>query len=213
MGFYPGLSSKPWYNSADIPIAVDCEEAYGGIRQELLALDNTGFQRENERIARTGAWDVFFLFQRGRKNLENCARCPCTTRLIESHSTLRTLAGLAYFSRMSPGSRIAPHRGPTNVRLRCHLGILVPEGDCGLRVDNEIRRWDEGKCLVFNDHLKHETWNNTSSDRVVLVIDLWHPELTSREVLWLEGLHRYVAAQAANLGSYWATNTTSWDAG
>jgi aspartyl/asparaginyl beta-hydroxylase (cupin superfamily) len=213
MGFYPGLSSERWFNSGDFPLAIACEDEYLSIRRELLALDDTGFREENEKIARTGAWGVFFLFERGRKNVENCSRCPYTTRLIESHRAIRTSAGLAYFSRMSPGSRIAPHRGPTNVRVRCHLGIQIPEGDCGLQVDNEIRGWNEGKCLIFNDYLRHESWNNTSSERIVLVVDLWHPELTSREVLWLEGLHRYVAAQANNLSRYWAVNSQWCDAG
>ncbi len=43
------------------------------------------------------------------------------------------------FSRMRAGTHIAPHRGPTNLRLRCHLGITIPAGDCAIRVGEETR--------------------------------------------------------------------------
>jgi hypothetical protein len=46
----------------------------------------------------------------------------------------RTHRGLTCFSRIGPGSSIAPHVGPTNLRLRRHLGITVPDacGICGI---------------------------------------------------------------------------------
>ena len=43
-------------------------------------------------------------------------------------------------------------------------------------------------------------------DRVVLIVDLWHPDLSDDEVALLEGLQRYVAGYAANLRSYWERN-------
>ena len=98
---------------------------------------------------------------------------------------------------------IEPHLGPTNMRLRCHLGINIPEGDCGLTVGGETRRWREGECLVFDDSLLHESWNRTEQARVVLIVDLWHPDLTPAEIAYLEGLHRFAAYQAASLELYW----------
>jgi len=98
---------------------------------------------------------------------------------------------------------IEPHLGPTNMRLRCHLGINIPDGDCGLTVGGETRHWREGECLVFDDSLLHESWNRTGQARVVLVVDLWHPDLTPAEIAYLEGLHRFAAYQAASLDLYW----------
>ncbi|CAN0545528.1 unnamed protein product, partial [Ectocarpus sp. 8 AP-2014] len=34
-----------------------------------------------------------------------------------------------------------------------------------------------GKCLVFDDCYEHEVWNKTERERVLLLFDLWHPEL------------------------------------
>ena len=53
--------------------------------------------------------------------------------------------GSAYFSLLRPHTRLAAHCGPTNARLRAHLGIVVPPGDCEILVGGEARRWEEGK--------------------------------------------------------------------
>jgi aspartyl/asparaginyl beta-hydroxylase (cupin superfamily) len=92
------------------------------------------------------------------------------------------------------------------MRLRCHLGIQIPEGDCGLRVGDQRLRWQQGRCILFDDHLEHESWNHTSQDRIVLIIDLWHPDLTPTEIAFLEGLHRFGHYQAVSLNRYWAAN-------
>jgi aspartyl/asparaginyl beta-hydroxylase (cupin superfamily) len=102
---------------------------------------------------------------------------------------------------------IEPHTGPTNMRLRCHLGINIPAGDCGLKVGGETRHWQEGRCLVFDDALRHESWNDTDQPRIVLIVDVWHPDLTPSEITYLEGLHRFASYQAASLDLYWKGST------
>jgi len=138
-----------------------------------------------------------------------CDACPVTTRGIEAHDAMRTAAGLIYISRMRARTHIHAHRGPTNLRLRCHLGITVPSGDCAIRVGNETRHWSEARCLVFDDHFEHEAWNHTDEDRIVLIADIWHPSLTATEVRLLEGLHAYAYTYARQLNRYWANNARS----
>jgi aspartate beta-hydroxylase len=203
---YPGLESRPWHDASDFPAAGYLEEHFVEIRDEVLALQPARYHRETERIGRTGDWDVAFFYERGRRREEVCEACPVTTRGIETMPTMRTAAGLIYVSRMRPGTHIQPHRGPTNLRLRCHLGISVPDGDCALRVGDEIRQWEDGHCLVFDDSLEHEAWNHTEQDRIVLVVDLWNPGLSPIEVRLLAGLHGYAYAYARRLQRYWATN-------
>jgi aspartate beta-hydroxylase len=204
--YYPGLSATPWYDASSFALARDLTAHYPEIRSEILGMQGEGFHRESERIRRQGAWDVLMLYERGRKKTENCDRCPVTTRLVEAHDTVRTFAGLIYFSRMKPGTHIAPHRGPTNMRLRCHLGIEVPEGDCGLRVGSETRGWRQGECIVFDDSFEHEAWNHTARARIVLIVDLWHPDLSPSEVRLLEGLHGFAFNVTQSLTKYWAAN-------
>jgi aspartyl/asparaginyl beta-hydroxylase (cupin superfamily) len=189
------------------PIVVDMEANFEQIRQEVLALEDGSFHPESEKsIKRSGSWQVLMLYERGRKNQENCKLCPTITRIIERHDTVKTLAGLMYVSRMSPHTAIQAHRGPTNMRLRCHLGIQVPSGDCAIKVGEEVRYWAEGECLVFDDYYQHEAWNHTDETRTVVILDIWHPELSRREIQLLEGLHRYVAAQTQSLNNYWSGN-------
>jgi aspartyl/asparaginyl beta-hydroxylase (cupin superfamily) len=91
------------------------------------------------------------------------------------------------------------------MRLRCHLGIDVPAG-CGIRVGGVERSWERGRCIVFDDSFPHEAWNESDEPRIVLIVDVWHPDLSDDEVALLEGLHRYAAAHGANLQRYWANN-------
>ena len=81
---------------------------------------------------------------------------------------------------MQPGTHVWPHTGPTNCRIRSHLGLIVPDGT-RLRVGNVTRSWTEGKVLVFDDSFEHEVWHDGDSYRLVLIVDLWHPELTVEE--------------------------------
>jgi len=205
-GAYPDLESRSWHEPSQFPLTGYLESHFAEIRDEVLALKPARFQPESERIERTGDWDVAFFYERGRRREEVCRACPVITQAIETLPTMRTAAGLIYVSRMRAGVHIRPHRGPTNLRLRCHLGITVPDGDCALRVGDEIRSWEEGKCLVFDDHLEHEAWNHTAQDRLVLIVDLWHPGLSATEVSLLEGLHGYSYDYAQRLRRYWAAN-------
>ncbi|MGB9182572.1 MAG: aspartyl/asparaginyl beta-hydroxylase domain-containing protein [Solirubrobacteraceae bacterium] len=206
---YPQLDSQPWYDPSEFPLAGYLESNYEAIRDEILALEAASFHRESERIQRSGDWDVAFLYERGRRRDEVCDACPVTTRGIESYPAVRTVAGLAYASRMRAGTHIQAHRGPTNLRVRCHLGIQVPDGDCAIRVGEQTEHWQAGRCLVFDDHFEHEAWNHTEQDRIVLIVDMWHPGLSDAEVRLLEGLHSYVSAYARQLNRYWSSNAAA----
>jgi aspartate beta-hydroxylase len=206
---YPDLPSTPWHDPADFPIVAELEANYRSIQDEILGLDASRFHRESERISRSGEWDVAFFYERGRRNDAVCAACPVTADTIERHATLRTAAGLIYASRMRGATHIDAHRGPTNLRVRCHLGIQVPDGDCAIRVGEETRQWVEGRCLVFDDYFEHEAWNHTDEDRIVLIVDLWHPGLSATEIALLEGLQNYTHAYAQRLARYWATNAAA----
>jgi aspartyl/asparaginyl beta-hydroxylase (cupin superfamily) len=193
---YPGLAARPWHDPDRFEITARLEASYGVIRDEILRVDRPAFRPESEAIPRKGAWDVLMLFEHGGEREEACRRCPVTASLIHDNPAVATPEGLIYFSRMAPGTHVAAHRGPTNIRLRCHLAIQVPEGDCGIRVGDEVRRWEEGRCLVFDDHFEHEAWNRTLRDRIVLIVDIWHPDLTDPETALLTALDSYSLAHA-----------------
>ena len=82
--------------------------------------------------------------------------------------------------------------GPLGARFG-DCPLVVPPA-CGFRVGNEVREWDEGRLIIFDDTIEHEAWNESDRDRVVLIFDIWRPELSAQE-------RREVAA----LFSEWAT--------
>jgi len=95
---------------------------------------------------------------------------------------------------MAPNTHILPHYGPTNKKLRCFLPLFVPEQEGGsededqkssawITVHGERHYLQEGQCFVFDDSFYHEAGNdNTNHPRIVLIFDVWHPDLTAEEV-------------------------------
>jgi aspartate beta-hydroxylase len=208
--FYPGLRQQRCYDRRDFAITVALEASYEAIRREVEALDDPDFYHDSEGLVRDGQWRIFHFYERGKKHEANCARCPVITKIIEHHDeAIRAPGGLIYISRMVPGTHIVPHVGPTNLRLRSHLGIHVPAGDCRLRLGGETRGWVQGECIVFDDTFEHEAWNFTHEARTVLIVDIWHPDLTRREIDVLQGLHGYALHETANLEKYWNANARS----
>ena len=92
--------------------------------------------------------------------------------------------GQVKLSLMAPGIHVLPHCGPTNARIRMHLGLQVPEG-ITFKVGGEDAAWQEGKVLVFDDSFEHEVEAQPDAcagkgcdERIVLIVDLWHPSLS-----------------------------------
>lgn len=158
-----------WYDVADFPFIADLEANWQEIQREVLNLETSHYERWPMKIY-NGEWDVFGLFGLDKKLEENCELCPVTTRVLNKIPNL-TAAG---FSKLMPGTHITPHVGYTDTRLRCHLGLIIPE-DCGIRVGDETRTWVEGKCMVFDDTVEHEAWNFGKTPRVVLLLDFEAP--------------------------------------
>jgi aspartyl/asparaginyl beta-hydroxylase (cupin superfamily) len=87
---------------------------------------------------------------------------------------------MALFSLLRPGTHIQPHHGLLNTRLICHLPLIAPPG-CRLRVGGEVRSVEPGKALIFDDSFEHEAWNDGAETRVVLLFEIWRPEITAKE--------------------------------
>ena len=54
---------------------------------------------------------------------------------------------------------------------------MVPVG-CRLRVADDTRPWQEGKCLIFDDTVEHEAWNDSDQMRGTLLLDFLRPGIT-----------------------------------
>lgn len=184
-----GLETRPWHNTTCKPWIAELAASTDTIRRELLGLrDVHSFRPQVHNLVERGQWNAYYLYSYGGRVTENCRRCPETTRLIEKVEGLGT-AGMAYFSALTPGAHIEPHFGPTNVRLRCHLGLVVPEG-CHIRIGQERYSWKEGEAILMDDSFEHEVWNKSENTRIILIVDSWHPGLSEAERVALDAVLR-----------------------
>jgi aspartate beta-hydroxylase len=107
---------------------------------------------------------------------------PRTAQILDGLPESVRRAGAIMLSKLSPGTHIAPHCGFTNRRLRLHLGIQTPR-DAFMRVGDQTQEWERGRCLVFDDSFEHEVWHFGSEPRIVLLLDLPHPQATQAYVI------------------------------
>ncbi|XP_006896677.1 PREDICTED: aspartate beta-hydroxylase domain-containing protein 1 [Elephantulus edwardii] len=125
------------------------------------------------------------LYQAGRCQPSNCRRCPGAYRALRGLRSFMSgnTFGNAGFSVLLPGARLEGRCGPTNARVRCHLGLKIPPG-CELVVGGEPQCWAEGHCLLVDDSFLHTVAHNGSPEdgpRVVFIVDLWHPNVAGAE--------------------------------
>ncbi|XP_047012690.1 aspartyl/asparaginyl beta-hydroxylase isoform X13 [Ictalurus punctatus] len=184
----PGLRAQPWWTAKETgytDLVQTLERNWMTIREEALAvLDaNSGlFLPEDENLRETGDWSQFTLWQQGRKVGSSCQSVPKTCALLERFKEATTCKrGQIKFSVMHPGTHVWPHTGPTNCRLRMHLGLIIPPRGCRIRCTNQTREWEEGKVLIFDDSFEHEVWQDADSHRLIFIVDVWHPELSQSQ--------------------------------
>ena len=122
------------------------------------------------------------LLRNGERVEANARHCPAVMAALARLDQPAAAGRMpnAMFSLLAPGAHIPPHTGVSNVRLVCHLGLIVPSG-CWFRVGAERREWREGEAWVFDDTIEHEAANPSNALRVLLIVDTWHPDLSPAE--------------------------------
>jgi hypothetical protein len=200
--YFPGLASIPFHDRAAFPFLDAVEAATAEIREELRAVmsggpafepylrsDPSRPRREQAGMLDNPDWSAFYLWKDGELVADNAARCPRTMRALESVPLCRVTnrSPSVLFSLLRPGAHIPAHNGMVNTRLICHLPLIVPQG-CELRVGNETRQWVEGKAWVFDDTIEHEAWNRSAETRVILLFEIWRPELTAEERMLVDAM-------------------------
>ena len=218
--YFPELPNIEYAERAAFPWLDRVEAATDAIRAELLTVleEDAAFSpyveaepnrpvfNDNGMVGNPD-WSAFYLWKAGAPVAENIARCPATAAALEG-APLCTIPGRTpsiHFSLLRPGMHIAPHHGFMNARYVCHLPLIVPDG-CAMRVGSETRAWTEGRACVFDDSIEHEAWNrNPERLRVVLIFDIWRPELSEAERAFvsavLQAVDSYGAAPAAAAGA------------
>ncbi|KFQ21307.1 Aspartyl/asparaginyl beta-hydroxylase, partial [Mesitornis unicolor] len=183
-----GLKAQPWWTAKETgytELVKSLEKNWKLIRDEGLAVmdkKRSLFLPEDENLREKGDWSQFTLWQQGRKNENACKSVPKTCTLLERFpEATGCRRGQIKYSIMHPGTHVWPHTGPTNCRLRMHLGLVIPKEGCRIRCAQENRTWEEGKVLIFDDSFEHEVWQDAENSRLIFIVDVWHPELTAQQ--------------------------------
>ena len=134
------ISSKPWFESDKWSRYL--EENCKVIKDEFFSSDyKTTEHPGNQMLAENGKWSSITLIGAQGKNLNLQNSFGKTFDLLKKMPINETY-GFVAFSKLSPGTHIKPHTGSSNLRLRYHLGIDVPEPDMvKIRVGDQTRPW------------------------------------------------------------------------
>jgi hypothetical protein len=191
-----GLIAQPWHDVQEFGQGFDIlksPKTLDTLRKEFTQIYNHPLSVWKKNQVPSGEWQVFHLVNQGQKVQQNCDICPNSWLLLKSlplYCMLHNVFGNTSFSVVKPGCHISPHCGPTNIRLRCHVPLFVPD-HCNMRVGTTTKEWIEGECMIFDDSFEHEVWHRgskDSGDRVIFMFDLWHPGLTRQERTTLDML-------------------------
>lgn len=203
--YFPGLPQIQFYERADFDWCAALEERTDEIAREAAALlddgdawrpylvagKDTSVLRDSPLVDNPD-WSAIYLLDQGRAK-EAADRCPATMAALADVPLcgIENKTPNVLFSRLRPGTHIEPHNGLFNFRLICHLPLIVP-GQCSLRVGNETRSWTTGELTIFDDSIEHEARNDSDRDRIVLLFDIWRPEISDRDRRFLNAVFRRI---------------------
>lgn len=194
MFFFPGLEQRPFFEREEFDWIGEVEAAIPQMQEELAGIladekefppyvvGSPGFIQPDNPLLRDPSWGALYLWEFGKRADIVADRCPKTMAVLEKVPIpkIKNRSPMALYSLLKPQTHIQPHCGLLNTRLICHIPLIVPSG-CALTVGKETRKWEPGKALIFDDSIEHEAWNRGASNRIILLFEIWHPEITAEE--------------------------------
>ncbi|MEH6789501.1 aspartyl/asparaginyl beta-hydroxylase domain-containing protein [Parasphingorhabdus sp.] len=192
--YYPGMPQREFYERSEFPWLAEMEAAIPAMQDELRqVIDRTrefdpyvqgqpNRPRPNNPLLDDPSWGAHYFWKDGVEITDNSRHCPATMAALAAAPipVIQERSPMALYSVLEPGTHIAPHFGMLNTRLICHIPLILPP-ECGLRVGSETRAWKAGEALIFDDSFEHEAWNRSDQRRVILLFEIWRPEISEAE--------------------------------
>lgn len=206
--YFPGLPQRQFYEAAEFDWAQGFEAQAGAMLAELEALldgqpgDFSPYvQTRPDRPAAANplrddpSWGAHYLWENGAPVADHAARAPATMAALATAPmpVIAARSPMALYSLLRPDTHIRPHNGMLNTRLICHLP-LITNADCAIRVGNETRSWQQGRLLIFDDSIEHEAWNRGGATRIILLFEIWRPEISPDERTALTAIFEAISA-------------------
>jgi len=197
--YVPGLRATQFYNTEDYDWCRQLQSRYPILKQEFDTVTKSSSIKEGNNVW-AGAltedassygtgWKTLVLMDRGIWDPTNVNLFPETASAIRD---LQVPCTEIFFASMDAHSKIAPHSDFTNFVVTSHLGLDVPDR-CHLTIGDETRQWKNGELLLFDTSILHEAKNDSDRTRYILMLRVWHPDLTETERKALQFLYDALA--------------------
>ena len=205
--YVPGLSIREFWPIETFDWAIRLQEEYGtAICEEFARHVTTASDKERRLLQEQGnniwstalteeavasygqGWKTLVLMDRGIWDETNVQLFPITAKAVYDANVP---AVEVFFASMDAYSSIPTHSDYTNFVLTTHLGVSIPKTTTTttqhkqhkqqllhLRVGNVVKHWNNGKVLVFDTSLFRNAVNQTPETRYILMMRVWHPDLT-----------------------------------
>lgn len=206
--YFPGLPQRQFYEPEEFDWADAFEARSADMRAELEALldrqqhDFSPYvQTRPDRPAPSNplrddpSWGAHYLWENGEAVAAHAAIAPVTMAALRTAPmpVIAARSPMALYSLLRPGTHIRPHHGMLNTRLICHLP-LITNPDCAIRVGSETRSWQAGRLMIFDDSIEHEAWNRGGETRIILLFEIWRPEISEDERTALTAIFEAISA-------------------
>lgn len=185
---FPGLPApRPWWDPSVYPWIPELEAAKDKIVEEVkqqLANPAVVAQLEQYGQDESGAdagWRAMAFYKYFQENTSLTAEFPFLKSLLDR----LPVGSDASISILHPGGWVKPHSDNYNFTLTCHLALDVPD-NTQLTVGGVPQSWEEGKCWVFDHCYTHHGYNHGDRMRVVLILNVWHFDLSPKEIQCLK---------------------------
>lgn len=191
--YVPGLRPQEFYDTSDHPWSSKLEKKYKELKREFTQVtsDMAKLQEEGNNIW-AGAltedassygegWKTLVLMNRGIWDPVNVQLFPKTAKAVRD---CKIPAVEVFFASMQPNTDIQPHTDFTNFVVTSHLALDIPESGnnkCRLTIGDETRQWINGEVMLFDTSIRHSAVNEADQTRYILMMRVWHPDLTQVE--------------------------------
>ena len=184
-----GYCSRPVWNISSVTDLLESNiksitDEYKALQENCSYYEKLRAKCDSKYSNSVDNWKVYHLMDEGMMTSANLLHCPTVAKVLASLNICACSLGYAYFSTLSGKTTIEPHYGVTNVKLRVQIPLLNQPNlsDCYITINKQDYLYEEGKAIIFDDSYLHSVKNESRIDRVVLLIDIWHPDLSEKDI-------------------------------
>ncbi|MCG5055965.1 MAG: aspartyl/asparaginyl beta-hydroxylase domain-containing protein [Myxococcales bacterium] len=190
--YVPGLTERPWWDAHAFPLARRLESRFPLIREEAVRLLSKPWvfrshpgrsgssPAKDPQSPLEGEWRGYYLQRHLRRVPSTAAEAPVALRTLDEVPPARE----ALMSFLGPHSRIKEHSDKVNFVVTLYLPLF--SDGAWISFGGQRRTWIDGRCMAADSSYYHESVNTSDVWRGLMLVDLWHPELSEIERTVLE---------------------------